>query len=144
MILKLQELLPITSINFQPDLTNLITGDTDLLALENITVDGEAYYDNVVLTLNVVIKADITQACSITLKPVIYPVEISSQLFFGNDEDSDYPLENELDLLPFIYAELYAAKQYRVFHETADHSLYEETEKVQKPFANLEAILKKD
>lgn len=138
----LSELLPVTSIKIQPNLNEYINPEYDLLKIDGTKVDGKLYWneEKQELLADVNIKTNLTQACSITLLPVEYFLEFSLSLIFSNsedDEDSDYYLENEINLDEIIFAEIFANKKYQVFHESADRSQFVEEEEKFMPFANL-------
>lgn len=147
MKLILSELLPVTSIKIQPKLINYIDNTSDLISLDDVSVEGDAHFDEdkheLILALQ--IKANITQSCSITLLPVKYLLDINISLLFSkeDDEEADYIIEDNIDLIPIIYAEIFANKEYRVYHESADRNQYSEVDESYKPFANLAADFKK-
>lgn len=148
MKLILSELLPVTSIKIQPNLDNYIDNSSDLISLNDVSVNGEAYWNEdkheLILALN--IQAEITQSCSITLLPVKYLQNIDISLLFSSedDEEADYIIEDKIDLIPLIFAEILANKEYQVYHESADRDQFSEADDTHKPFANLVDDFKKN
>lgn len=127
-----------TLIDTTIDLKHLIDNDIDLIALNNVHVKGTIYrvYDEVQLDLNVVLE--VVQKCTITLKPVNYPLSFEVVINFSNDEATyDYIPTDIIDLDAVIFAEIMLHKALNVYHESADLDAFVAPKEIHPAFKSL-------
>ncbi|VEU82294.1 YceD family protein [Acholeplasma hippikon] len=129
-----KELEPVTSINQGLDLSTLIPNAEDLVALNNVQVEGKIYKKQGEVKFNLEVKAEVVQKCTISLLPVTYDLAFDTELTFSEDEETyDYILEDEIDLGQVIFAEILIEKEPFVYHESADLDKFLEPEKTGHP-----------
>ncbi len=127
MKLVVKELEALTSIDAKLNLDQFIDKDaSDLIALEEVAVKGKISKMDQTVVIEVIISANITQKCAISLKPVLYPFETEVEIIFSDDVSiMDYKLEPEIDLDQIIFAYIMSDKPLYVYSDDADHSQFE-------------------
>ncbi len=128
MKLIVKELEALTSIDAKLNLDLYVDQDaSDLEAINDVAVKGKIRKMDQTVILDVIITAQITQKCAITLKPVVYPFETEVEIIFSDDVNiMDYQIEPEIDLDQIIFAYIMSDKPLYVYSEDADHSQFEE------------------
>ena len=120
------------------DLTKLFYNETDRIDInDSITIPVDYYKDNKDIkdvskasivgdisengenySVNLNIKCNLTLICSISLKDVIYPIDINIEEIIGengnNLEDFDKIINNSIDLLPIIWQNILVEVPMRV------------------------------
>ena len=81
--------------------------NSEIKDISKVNIDGEILDDGLTLSVNLKIKCELTLICSISLKDVIYPVDINiNEIISSDDEKTDdfYKIiNNSIDLLPIIW-----------------------------------------
>ena|SRR5690554_5846512 len=127
-----------TLIDNELSLKHLIDKAVDLIALNNVHIKGVIYrnYDEVTLDLDV--SCEVVQKCTITLKPVTYPLNFKSDIIFSNDlEIYDYVPEAIIDLDEIIFADILLHKELNVYHEDANKELFQDKKQPHPAFKTL-------
>ena len=120
------------------DLTKLFYNETDRIDInDSITIPVDYYKDNKDIkdvskasivgdisengenySVNLNIKCNLTLVCSVSLKDVIYPIDINIEEIIGengnNLEDFDKIINNSIDLLPIIWQNILVEVPMRV------------------------------
>jgi len=91
------------------------------------------------LTVNV----DLELACSKTLKPVPYHMEITEKVVFGESEDADFIITNPIELSDIIFGYIISEKPFTIYHPDAKEILFEKEKSPHPAFADLDKLLKK-
>ena len=111
----------------------------DILDISDTRVSGtlkKLSDSKVRVLLNV--DTSLTLACARSLKEVTYPMNFDIDLILGSETDSDYPLENEIDLFDIVFGNIVAEKPYTIFHpSTSEEDFKEENERF-NPFSDLD------
>jgi len=125
------------------DLSSYIEG-TDIAAISPVRVVGDfEVYDNNEFVFYLDIECTLTLECAITLKEVLYPMDLSVEESFTTfpNDDSTIIEGITIDLLPIIWSNILLEKPMRVISEGAyDEVDFGNTEIDEEPdnvFANL-------
>jgi uncharacterized metal-binding protein YceD (DUF177 family) len=139
----LSDLKEKTSIDLTYDYTAQIEKVDDIIRIKPAFIKGDLVYedDRVLAHINVDVMLEL--ACAITLKPVSHHLVFDADIIFGLDTNSDFLLENPLDLKDVIFGYIVSEKPYKVVHEEADPKAYEEERTINQAFAELADLIKK-
>ena len=92
--------------------------NTDIKDISKVDIDGSIYYNGENYEVNLNIKCNLTLTCSISLKDVLYPIDININEIIGeigeNIEDFDKISNNSIDLLPIIWQNILVEVPIRV------------------------------
>ena len=119
---------------------------TDILAISPVIIEGDfEIYDNSIFEFYIDIKCTLTLACAITLKEVLYEVDIRVEEIFSTEKSDEYNLIDGItvDLLPVIWSNIILEKPMRVVSENAYNEFASETDEIDEDkstnqaFANL-------
>lgn len=92
--------------------------NTDIKDISKVDIDGSIYYNGENYEVNLNIKCNLTLTCSISLKDVLYPIDININEIIGeigeNIEDFDKIINNSIDLLPIIWQNILVEVPIRV------------------------------
>ncbi|TNF08317.1 MAG: hypothetical protein EP317_03275 [Bacillota bacterium] len=132
-----------TSIDFICDFKNEILQTPDILSIEPAYVTADIRFANDELYLQFKIDCHMILACSKTLKPVPYHMQFEETLIFGDDEDSDFPLTDPLELGEVIYGLIISEKPYTIYHPDAKDVTFEKEKSPHPAFAELDKTYKK-
>ncbi len=127
-----------TLIDTKVSLKHLIDRAVDLIALNHVHIQGTIYrnYDEVTLDLNV--SCEVVQKCTISLKPVTYPLTFKSDIIFSNDlEIYDYVPTDIIDLDEIIFADILLHKEPNVYHEDANKEMFQDKKEPHPAFKAL-------
>lgn len=77
----------------------------DIKDISKVKVDGKITYNDYIIEANLNISCTLTLICSVSLKDVIYPIniEVNEEISDESDEDFNKILNNSIDLLPIIW-----------------------------------------
>lgn len=77
----------------------------DIKDISKVKVDGKITYNDYLIEANLNISCTLTLICSVSLKDVIYPIniEVNEEISDESDEDFNKILNNSIDLLPIIW-----------------------------------------
>lgn len=139
---SLFELEKINQINETIARYDVPEGYSDVDSISNIQVSGPVIHENSEVHILLNVKAELIMLCAFTLKEVEVMLNFQLDLIFGNSVDADYELTNPLELDDIVLGNILTEKPYRVFHKTADRSLFEPKPEVHPAFAELDELLK--
>lgn len=128
------------------DMHSYIEG-TDILDITSVHISGDfEIYDQEEFNFLLNIKCTLTLPCAITLKPVVFEVDLEVEEVFTTYEDENTRKIDgiTIDLLPIVWSNIYLEKPIRVISENAydeaDYVLDEPVEKgeqINEVFASL-------
>ena len=77
----------------------------DIKDISKVKVNGKITYNDYLIEANLNISCTLTLICSVSLKDVIYPIniEVNEEISDESDEDFNKILNNSIDLLPIIW-----------------------------------------
>ncbi len=143
MKLALKDLRDKPSISLIYDYHDAIENIPDMIAIKPAKVHADMTFHNDLLTMEVVIEVDMTLACAKTLKPVSYHMEAKETIIFGNDEDADFVLEDQIPFSDIIFGYILSEKPLVVYHPDAQKLEFNKKKSPHPAFADLEQFLKK-
>jgi len=132
------------------DFSNSILS-TDIKNITPVEIEGDfEIIDNDLFVFNIDIKCSLTLACAITLKEVVYEIDISVEEIFSEEKNEEYNhIEGiTIDLSPIVWQNILLEKPMRVLSENAydDFELknteLDEEEDINKAFADLKKYIK--
>jgi uncharacterized protein len=127
------------------DLSSYIEG-TDIVAISPVHVVGDfEVYDREEFVFYLDIDCTLTLECAITLKEVLYPMNLSVEESFTTFQNDDSTIIEgiTIDLLPIIWSNILLEKPMRVLSEDAYENFdlgnteFEDEEDTQNAFAKL-------
>ncbi|MDL2292221.1 hypothetical protein LJC17_01310 [Acholeplasma sp. OttesenSCG-928-E16] len=89
------------------------------------------------------VKTILILACARSLKEVTYPLDFNLDIVLSNDEESDYPLLNPIDLTDIIFGNIVAEKPYTVFHDSTSEEDFKEEKAKNSAFSDLDKLFTK-
>lgn len=143
MKILLHEIKEKASLDFTYDYHKEIEHIEDILKIEPAIIHVDIFFDNESLVLNFNVKVDMELACSKTLKPVPYHMNISEKVIFGEHDEADFILTNEIELSDIIFGYIISEKPYTIYHPDAKELLFEKEKSPHPAFADLDKLLKK-
>ena len=91
--------------------------NNDIKDISDVKVNGYITYNNEYFDINMNIKCDLTLICSISLKDVLYKIDINvNDSFNENDEEIYKIINNSIDLLPIIWQNILMEVPMKVVH----------------------------
>ncbi len=120
--------------------------NTDIIKISPVEVEGDfEVYDNSVFEFYIGIKCTLTLACAITLKEVLYDIDIEVEETFSQEKSNNYThIEGiTVDLLPIIWSNIILEKPMRVLSKNAYENFnseiidLDEDKEINRAFANL-------
>ena len=92
--------------------------NTDIKDISKVEIEGDISENGENYSVNLNIKCNLTLVCSVSLKDVIYPIDINIEEIIGengnNLEDFDKIINNSIDLLPIIWQNILVEVPIRV------------------------------
>lgn len=143
MKLLLKELHDKPSITRTYDYHDAIENVPDLIDIKPAQVKADIFFHDDTLTMDVVIDVDLVLACAKTLKPVDYHLHANESIVFGNVEDADFILEDEIPFSDIIFGYILSEKPLVVYHPDAHNMAFKEKKSPHPAFAELDQFLKK-
>lgn len=143
MKILLHEIKEKASLDFTYDYQKEIEAIDDILSIKPAKIHMDIDDQEDTLILNIDVNVDMELACSKTLKPVEYHMDIKEEVIFGDQEDADFILTNEIDLSDIIFGYIISEKPYTIYHPDAKELLFEEEKSPHPAFADLDKLLKK-
>jgi len=131
------------SIDFVYDYQNEIKNIDDIIDIKPAKFHLDAYFNDDELILSVDCKVDLTMACAKTLKPVDQHLEFNASIVFGNSEEADFMLTDEIDLSDILFGYIIAEKPIVVYHPDAQDVSFEKEKSPHPAFADLDKLFKK-
>ncbi|MFK5883457.1 MAG: YceD family protein [Candidatus Izemoplasma sp.] len=107
----------------------------DIYNVSDVNVEGEyEIYDNQEFVFYMNIKCTLTLSCAITLKEVIYEIDVDVEETFSTYQDNNNHLIEgiTIDLLPIIWSNIILEKPMRILSEEAYKNFKETTEKFEE------------
>ena len=139
----LHDLKEKTSLDFTYDYQEAIQSIVDMISIEpaKIHIDIKDHDNGYVLkmTLNV----DMKLACSKTMKPVDYHMEIKEDVILGDGDEADFSLTDPIELSDIVFGYIISEKPYTIYHPDAKEILFEKEKSPHPAFADLDKLLKK-
>ena len=90
----------------------------DIKDISKVEIEGDISENGENYSVNLNIKCNLTLVCSVSLKDVIYPIDINIEEIIGengnNLEDFDKIINNSIDLLPIIWQNILVEVPIRV------------------------------
>jgi len=80
------------------------------------------------LILTIQTDVDLILACAKTLKPVEWRLSIDDDIIFGDDLDSDFIIEPEVDLKLLVQGLIVSSKPLVVYHPDSEGIAFEENQ----------------
>lgn len=143
MKILLHEIKDKASLDFTYDYHKEIEPMEDILSIKPAIIHVDIRFKDNSLILNFNMNVDMVLACSKTLKPVPYHMDINENIIFGEQEDADYVLTNEIEVSDIIFGYIISEKPYTIYHPDAKELLFEEEKSPHPAFADLDKLLKK-
>jgi uncharacterized protein len=143
MKILLHEIKEKASLDFIYDYHKEIEHIEDILSIKPAIIHVDIRFEDDSLILNFNVNVDMEFACSKTLKPVPYHMDINETVIFGEQEDADYVMTNEIELSDIIFGYIISEKPYTIYHPDAKELLFEEEKSPHPAFADLDKLLKK-
>lgn len=131
------------SMDFIFDYKNEIENIDDITAIKPANFHIDAFFENDELTLSIIGDTILTQTCAKTLKPVDVNIHVKTTLIFGQNEDADYMLEDEIDLESILFGTIIAEKPYVVYHPDAKDISFDKEKSPHPAFADLDKLFEK-
>ncbi len=137
------DLKNVPSIDFTYDYKEEIKNVDDILAIKPAEFHLDAYFNDDELILSVNCKIDLTMACAKTLKPVDQHLEFDASIVFGESEEADYMLTDEIDISDIMFGYIISEKPLVVYHPDASGVSFDEKKSPHPAFADLDKLFKK-
>ena len=101
----------------------------DIKDISKVEIEGDISENGENYSVNLNIKCNLTLVCSVSLKDVIYPIDINIEEIIGengnNLEDFDKIINNSIDLLPIIWQNILVEVPIRVISpEVEEKNIY--------------------
>lgn len=119
------------------DYSDRIKNNDDIISIEPCFVKGVLEFEHETLFTNLTINVDLVLASSKTLKPIDYNLEFRLDLIFGDSEDADFALTQEIELGEIIYGHILLEKPLTIFYEDEVEEEVEEPKKIHPAFKDL-------
>jgi len=139
----LHEIKEKASLDFTYDYQKEIDSIEDILSIKPAIIHVDVNFQDDTLILNIDVSVDMELACSKTLKPVQYHMDIKEEVIFGDHEEADFILTNEIELSDIIFGYIISEKPYTIYHPDAKELLFEKEKSPHPAFADLDKLLKK-
>ena len=140
---SIHELKEKTSIHLSYDYSEQIKEIIDIISIDLATITANVTYKQGELILDTHVEVPMVLACSKTLKPVNHQLVFDANIVFSNDEDSDFPLEDPIELTDIIFGYIVSEKPYTIYHPDAKDTSFEPERSPHPAFADLDKIVKK-
>lgn len=119
------------------DFTNKVKSGSDILEIKPCLVSGILEFEHDQLFANLAIEVVLILASSRSLKPVNYEMKFELDLIFGDSEDADYELSQEILFDEIIYGHILLEKPLSIYLDDELEELEEDTKKVNPAFKGL-------
>lgn len=104
----------------------------EILDIHSCKALGTIEFENDILFVDLMIDAELTLASTRTLKPIKYKLSFPLNLIFGDHDDADFILKDEIDLSQIIYGHIILEKPLSIYDE--DEEVYVDKTKRVNPF----------
>lgn len=138
MKMSLHELKEKISLDFEFDFTPYLTSVPDMLSIQPATIHLDWSWFDQHLIMNLKLSCDMELACSKTLLPVPYAMNLDTEIIFGDIDDADYPLEDPLMISDIIFGYMVTEKPYTIYHPDAEKTTFEKEKSPHPAFADLD------
>jgi|GEM_PF-632166 len=118
-------------VNETLDFKEEIKTRNDIIDIKETFVTGTIMFEDDVLFANLVVDVNLVLASTRTLKPINYHLKFPLDLIFGEHEDADFILENEIPLKEIIFGHIILEKPLSIYEE--DEELVVKKEKTIHP-----------
>ena len=126
------------NINTTYDFSNKIKDRNDILEISPCQIEGSlTFVDLSNLSCNLKVNCNLVLASARSLKPIDYPLSFNLDLLFGNSEDADFILEDEIPLSEIIFGHILLEKPVSVYLEEETEEVIKEKRKVNPAFKEL-------
>ncbi len=139
----LHELKEKTSLDLTYDYQKEIEDIEDILSIKPAQIHIDIKHQEDIIILDMKLSVDMELACSKTLKPVPYHMDITEEIVLGDDEDADFILSDDFVLSDIIFGYIISEKPYTIYHPDAKEILFEKEKSPHPAFADLDKLLKK-
>lgn len=139
----LHELKEKTSLDLTYDYQKEIEDIPDILSIKPATIHIDITHHDQTIFLDMSLNVDMELACSKTMEPVSYHMDIREEIVLGDDEDADFILSDEFELSDIIFGYIISEKPYTIYHPDAKEILFEKEKSPHPAFADLDKLLKK-
>lgn len=138
MKLSLHELKEKTSLDFVFDFTHYLASIPDILSIQpaDIHLSWSWMENHLIMLLR--LSSHMELACSKTLKPVPYDMELETEIIFGDIDDADYPLSDLIEITDIIFGYIVTEKPYTIYHPDAEKTTFEKEKSPHPAFADLD------
>jgi|SRR5690554_181036 len=143
MSIFLHELKEKTSLDLTYDYQKEIKDISDILSIKPATIHIDISHHDKTMILDMTLHVDMELACSKTMKPVPYHMDIKEEIVLGDDEDADFVLSDDFELSDIIFGYIISEKPYTIYHPDAKEILFEKEKSPHPAFADLDKLLKK-
>ncbi len=131
------------SIDFDYHFKKEIENIDDILDIQPAKFHVDAFFNEGEMILSITGEVDLTLACAKTLKPVEHHLSLSESIVFGEKEDADYVLTDEVQISDLIFGEIIAEKPLVVYHPDAQDISFEKEKSPHPAFADLDKLFNK-
>ena len=97
------------------DFSKEIEKNSDIISIEPCSITGEIEFKNEQVYTFLDVQVKMVLASSRSLKPIEHELNFKLDLVFGTGSDSDYPLEQEIDLKSIIYGHILLEKPLSIY-----------------------------
>lgn len=104
-------------VNETLDFKEEIKTRNDIIDIKETFVTGTIMFEDDVLFANLVVDVNLVLASTRTLKPINYHLKFPLDLIFGEHEDADFILENEIPLKEIIFGHIILEKPLSIYEE---------------------------
>jgi uncharacterized protein len=98
----------------------------DILSIEPATISYHITKVKDMFQLHIKGQIHMVLACSKTLKPVPFDVDLDDDILFGDSLDADFIIEPTIDLEALIHGVIISLKPVVIYHPDADGVTFEE------------------
>lgn len=129
MKIDIREIKELHEVNTSVDFSEEIKDHDDIISIEPCYVKGTLEFEYEELFVNLDIDVKLVLASSRSLTPVDYQLQFRLDLIFGESEDADFVLTEEILLGEIIYGHILLEKPLTIY---LDDELEEDDEKPKK------------
>ncbi|MDY0075068.1 MAG: hypothetical protein WC992_01300 [Acholeplasmataceae bacterium] len=140
---SLRELKETSSLEFTYDFTPHLSRVVDILSIEPAHILCDIRWIKGDLLIDVHLNCQMELACSKTLKPVPYQMNMNAEILFGDSEECDYPLSDPLEITDILFGYIVSEKPYTIYHPDAMKTSFDQERSSHPAFADLDKTYKK-
>lgn len=121
----------VLNINEKINFNHKIKDRNDIIEIKDSNIIGVAKWQDKNLLIDLNIDVELTLASTRTLKPIKHQLKFPLNLIFGEHEEADFVLTNEIELDEIIFGHIILEKPLSIYNE--DEELLVKNEKTVHP-----------